>query len=377
MCACLLTHRSATVRLASLRFLVTSKSANRPYTPSVLSALKDVFPYFHAETDTGVRGIFIALVRTVVQRLKGAIFQLSRALQREYIESRPDTIKNYEVSSKQENSKLNLRSESLMDQHMAFLNWYIRFLVSELQPTASYQRHIAALKLLTVVLQSGLDNGVPQGYLTRNTQADVKWSINISVFQPLLLRLLFDLFMDSFDDVREAAVLVIKMGGVYALGERQYGLRRRPFPNSKELTATDCSRSGEAAEVSSQGQQDGFSDLMLVLSRAQKALHCTGRADHADGVARLFEILHEACVGRTSETPPEAQSGSDWWSSTYGIIDHILTALEGGLLLARCNLRLAVASAPIHGNLAALRYHNLDTDSLMLKLALKYRSDIL
>lgn len=317
-----------------------------------------MLPYFHAETDTAVRDDFIALVRTVVQRLRGAVLQLGRVVQRHYIEKQAATIRTTEVDSKQRNSKFDLPSEYMMDQHMAFQSWYIRFLVSELQPTASYQRHITTLKILTIILHSGLDDAVPQGHLP-NAQGYVNWPANIPVVQSLLLRQLFDLSMDSFDDVREAAVLLIKMCRPVGLGDRHYSPGRRPFPESKELSASYCSRSGQAAEGSFQGPQDGLSDLMIVLARAQKTLHGTGRADHADGVARLYEILHAACSGRPSKTPSEAQSGNDRWSSTFGIIDRILTALEDGLLLAKSNLRLAVASAPIHGYLAALRYHNL------------------
>jgi len=357
-CAGLLTHRPAAVRIASLQFLVTSKSATKPYPPSVLSILKEMLPYFHAETDTGVRVDFIALVRTVVQRLRGTVLQLSRDVQRHYIENRAATIKTSEVDGKQRNSEFALPSEYVMDQHMAFLSWYIRFLFSELQPTASYQRHNTTLKILTIILHSGLDDALTQGYLI-DAQGYVNWPANIPVVQSLQLRQLFDLSMDSFDDVREAAVLVIKMCRPVGLGDRQYWPRSRPFPESKELSATDCSRGGQAAEGSYKGPQDGLSDLMIVLARAQKTLHGTGRADHADGVARLYEILNAACSGRTSKPPSEAHSGNDWWPSTFGIIDRILTALEDGLLLAKSNLRLAVASAPIHGYLAALRYHNL------------------
>lgn len=335
----------------------------------------ETLPYLHAETDTGVRGEYINLVRNIFERLRGAISVLSRVLQRQYVENRPNTMQTSEISSKQENTKTHLPSESLMDQHMAFLHWYIKFLVSELQPTASYQRHIIALKVVTIILQSGLDDRVPQGYLTRNAQAEGKWSVNIRVFQPHLLRKLLDLSMDSFDDVREAAVLVIKMRGPVALDHVEYGSRRRLSQTSKESSVAECSRSGEAAKHFSQGDQDGCSDLMVVLSRAEKTLYGTGRADHADGLARLFEILNQASVGGTSETSSGAQSRNVWWTSTFGVINHILTALEEGLLLAKSNLRLAVASAPVHGYLAALRYHNLDTDNSVLTSVLMSISD--
>ena len=318
----------------------------------------ETLPYFHPETDTGVRFDFMNIVRTLVQRLRGAVAQLSRVLQRVIFQTQHETLEISELRSKHVASEFDLDTQYVMDQHMTFLNWYIRFLSSELQPTASYQRHITALKTLTTFLQSGLDIGVPQGYLTRYAQGDGKWAVNIRVFQPYLLRLLFDLSMDSFDDVREAAVLVLKMNGSGALADLQHGKRSRPLQNLQELSPTRQARSGQSADWFRQERRVGSLDLRIVLSRAQKTLHATGRADHADGVARLYEILSEACVRRTLEASGAALSENWWWSSTSSIVDRILIALEDGLLLAKNNLRLAVASAPIHGHLAALRYRN-------------------
>ena len=352
--------------MASLRFLVTSKSATKPYTPALLLILIKTLPYFHAESEPGARFEFIAVIRTAVQRLRGATLQLSRLLQRQNNQNRLETGKTAELRSGQAVAELDFPSEYVMGQHLAFLKWYTRFLVWELQPTASYQRHITALKTLTVIFRSGLDSTVTQGYLSRNAQSDVNWSVNMPIFQPLLLRMSYDLSMDPFDDVREAAVLLINMSGTAAPTDREQGLRSRSSSTLNEPSATHCSRTGQADRASGLVQQDGLPDLMIVLSRARTTLQMTGRADHADGVARLFGILNETCVGFTNESSNEVLSGTDWWCSTFGIVDQILTVLEEGLLLAKNNLRLAVSSAPIHGHLAALRYRNLDTDSPVL-----------
>ncbi len=363
--------------------------------------LEGALAYFHADTDPAVRSDVLSITRCVIQRLRGAISQLSREVEKvrtsELHRGRHQNAQRFELIAD---------SEYLMAKHVNFLEWYINFLKSELVPTASYQRHITALKALTILLQSGVDRAVAQGYLSKLAQRELKWSFALSVFSPTLIRLLFDLSMDPFDDVRHAAVLVLKMHAS-TLGDnrpkpsltppsspppsvRRTGvesscsstgsvsgqptlpsLQDRPLNlhvrlrneaitsyllNSTKLATTNCSNNSSAAQKLPQGQQQSAKpDLLVILSRAQDTLHRTGRADHADGVARLCDVL-DACsatspTGITKGGKVEAM----WWSTRLSIAEKIVSQLEDGVLLARSNLWHAVAGAPIHGDLAALR----------------------
>jgi len=321
---------------------------------------------FLADTDTGVRNHVMGITRCIVQRLRGAMSQLSKTLERQGTRKiGHDSIKSLNQDSNAQLSESISSSQHLMEQHVAFLKWYISFLGSELRPTASYQRHIAALKALAILLQSGLDRTIPQAYLSKIAQEDVNWPLTILVVQPLLFRTLFDLSMDPFDDVRSAAVLVLKMTAT-ALVVGQHTQTVDCRPNSVMVSVIHSSSSQRASGGNRQSQQESsILNLVAILSRAQKIMHGTGRADHADGVARLYEILDEVCAGGTTEAREGERLAGVWWSSRTSIVDRILSDLEKGLLLAKNNLRLAVAGAPIHGHLAALRYGDPPTADLI------------
>ncbi|KAI9869949.1 MAG: hypothetical protein M1830_004896, partial [Pleopsidium flavum] len=358
-CAQLLTHSSATIRVATLALLVTSTSTTKPFSPPVLSLIMENLTQFHADTDTGVRDHVIGITRCVVHRLRGAISQLNKALERQNNHaSGHDSVKYLKQDCNAQQPDSVPSSQHSMEQHLAFLKWYIDFLGSELRPTASYQRHITALKALAILLQSGLDSTVPQAYLSKLAQEDFKWPLTIPIVQPLLIRMLFDLSMDPYDDVRCAAVLVLKMTAS-AMG---IGLHRRIvscLPSSAMVSVTHSSSSQRSSEGGSQNQEEtSVLNLAAILSRAQKIMHSTGRADHADGVARLYEILDEICAARTTIARQGEILADVWWYSESSIVNRILSDLEKGLLLAKTNLRLAVADAPIHGDLSALRYGN-------------------
>lgn len=358
-CGQLLTHSSAVVRVASLDFLVSSVSTTKPFPPQVLSLVLENLAPFHADTDSRVRNEVLDIIRSIVQRLRGATSRLDRDLS--ISRSRPEHKKFYLGDKTAQFSNTMLNSEQLMDQHIAFLTSYIRFLGLELLPTASYQRHITALKALAILLQSGLDSTVPPAYLSKLTRGDVKWPFNLNIKQPLLHRMLIDLSMDPFDDVRNAAVLLLKMTAS-TLGQLQSVWMANSLRQSSTLRFQTSSAKQKDSEAHHQNQHEcAVSGFVAIMSRAQKIMHSTGRADHADGVARLYEVLDEVCNAGTTTVQKSSGTVGVWWSSRLSIVDHILSDLEQGLLIAKDNLRLAVAGFPIHGHIAALRSGNFST----------------
>ncbi|TKA79768.1 hypothetical protein B0A49_02661 [Cryomyces minteri] len=65
----------------------------------------------------------------------------------------------------------------LHDQSV-FIKWYIRFLKHELRPTSPYQRHITALKTLTILIKSGLDPTVSREHYSKSAQGEVKYILD-------------------------------------------------------------------------------------------------------------------------------------------------------------------------------------------------------
>ena len=124
-------------------------------------------------------------------------------------------------------------------------------------------------------------------------------------------RVLLDLVLDAFDDVRQMA------SGILTL------YRTEEDTNSQQNR--------------------------LALSRAEEAMLASGRADQADGVAHLYTLLYEQ-AGVTEV----ATTASVWAGQT--IISELIGRLELMLRTAKADLSQAVKQYPLHGLLTSIRY---------------------
>ena len=215
--------------------------------------------------------------------------------------------------------------EYLLEHHKTFITWYLNFLWGELQPHAPYQRHIAAVNGLSTLIKSGVDNRVNPRHFSKQPNPEMQWPFKISIVNRSLIRLLFDLLLDPYDDVRQSAIEL-------------FVLTSKP-----ELVAMDVSH----GYVST-------SSIQNAMKRAQTTMLHSGRVDHADGVARLHDL--EFCItmdtyhnSNAGPTPVNTQS-SDWI-----IVQRIIGQLEDSLMTAETDLHAAVARYPVHGHFTAIR----------------------
>ncbi|OMP83498.1 hypothetical protein BK809_0004879, partial [Diplodia seriata] len=321
----LLVHERAETRLAAFSLLTTSAAVTRPLTLGTFAILKRNLSYLHADTDANFRGEIMSLTMSLFERLRGSTGVMGRNLAKEQ--------KTQDQSSTFE----------LYHAHVEFIHWYLRFISSELQPIAAYQRHISALKALTIVMKSGLDPSVPHQALSRTAQGEVRFPFQMNVLTPLLVRELFDLIMDPFDDVRHAAAFLLKLGTNKTSEppkKSSKGPKIVPVLIGKPVDSTCLVEHAFAA----------------FLHRAEKAMLRSGRADHADGVARAYDLLFER---RSEPLSPESPANSvlaDWMKSRQGIVEHLISLLDETITAASSNLSVAVNAYPMHGILSALRY---------------------
>lgn len=200
---------------------------------------------------------------------------------------------------------------------LSFIAWYLGFLEGELRPTASYQRRITALRALTIVLRSGLDPGVPQSELSKSAQGQLNWAHGVQITNARLVRVLLDLILDAFDDVRDTAVSVL-----------QLCLIALPQGQEEKILIT----------------------IPDFLKRAEDLMLLTGRADQADGVARAYGMIF-TLANRTFE-----KSDHPHFSTRIRVFEHLKLQLQKTLELAHSNLSEAVNGRPVHGTFAALTY---------------------
>ena len=320
----LLVHASTSVRLSALRLFNHTSSAAESFPNNALCALRETLPFFHVESDSKARNDFISIVKKLFLRLRGAIQRLINdyhKLRDVFLEPEPG-------------SQLSPTGclVSLQD-HVNFVSWYTAFLVKELRPTSSYQQHISSLRVLQMLSDSGLCNHI-QASLSRSPSlaSEVRYQ---DVFSMTDVSYLFlSLVVDPFDDVRDAATSLLRKFSStnLAVPIRSYSIEPDPKMDIYEMPRAVCS------------------GLALALQRAETHIRRTGRADHADGVGRLYDLTYASSNGNYHCGESQDREG---------ILAKLLSELEIYVAIAIQDFKKAVTSAPVHGHLIALRYSRL------------------
>jgi hypothetical protein len=243
------------------------------------------------------------------------------------------------------------REEQSLQEHMGFIKWYLEFLSKELFPTTSYQRHITALRAIQIAVDSGMLTLSTGNKLDYSIDSQSEWDGINDVFTEKMVRLLLDLLMDPFEDVRVAASQILKLAPATCFIQQHH--RGSSDHLSRQLsppTITDMlsQSNGESAHginwqpTGSQNVKQAQIPEVLVpfIRRSDMASRRTGRADLADGVARTYELLYGLQV--TDE-------------ARLNLLESIVLDLEHKVATAEDDLAQAVLHAPAHGQFAAIR----------------------
>lgn len=309
-----LSHPSLSVRSSAFSLLVSSQATTKPFSESAFALLKKHLASLHADYDAKFRNEVLGLTKGLIQRAKSIITVAQRNL------SGPTASGAYKTESTADPARLALKrkpgpetawnngveASEVLASHLAFLKWYMSFLKSELLLTASYQRHITALKATLLMLKLGKHAGAGDELDIEAAKAistDASWT-----------RLLLDLMLDPFDDVRDGASAVLSL-----------------LPREIVEAPTGCEN----------GPTTLLETLREFCSRAQALADRTGRADHGDGAARSQGLL---CRWLSSqELRIELASG-------------VIQGLEDKISRAEKDLGHAALDNPVHGDFAAIRY---------------------
>lgn len=310
----LLTHTATTVRSSAFSVLVLSLSSTRPFPKESLDAIRQNLYVLHADTDAKFRNELFTNTKHLLERLRGALALLYREMgsneTRRLVE--PSAAASNVPESLQKTEAKGDDLQKYAQEHESFLSWYLNFLGEELVPTASYQRHITSLRSLEVVLRTGLQTSPSISATNTSRGSDTSWPKQINIFSPSLCRLLLDLVLDPFEEVRNCSVSVLNFAPKACFGQ----LSDTPYGPVPQL-------------------------LQDLVSKAKMASARTGRADLADGLASTFVL--EFKFFDTNE-------------QRLYFFDLLLQQLEGDVARASEDLELAADMAPIHGQLATIRY---------------------
>lgn len=305
-----LQHPSLSVRASAFSLLVSSQATTKPFSQVAFDLLRNHLPAFHADYDAKLRNEVLGLTKSLIRRVKNVITVSQRGLATfsardiQAISDKAATKKKFgpEAALKDE-----AEAKAILDSHQSFLSWYISFLKSELVPTASYQRHITALKAALLTLKIGKHAGATGDFfdveIAQVISSDYTW-----------IRLLLDLLMDPFDDVRESSSTLLSL-----------------FP--QEIVNRPTKSPHHSATL--------LEILREFCTRAQTLADRTGRADHGDGAARSQGLL---CGWLHDQ------------NRQIGLVATIIDGLERKISRAESDLGHAVVENPVHPDFAALRY---------------------
>jgi hypothetical protein len=315
MLARLLEDASDPIRLSGLSLMITSVSVTKPFTSFALRCFKRNLSHLFMETDVYVRGEILVYIQRIVDRIKAATGPLNRsaAKLKQGQALRPNLFRSRAGCN---------QYEKALSEHHEFLRSLLKLARAQLHPAAAYQRHIAGLRNLTILAKSGLDSRLPLDQLSKQAQAKeaAKWPFHESIFDPALTRILQDLLMDPFEDVRSfASALLIMQASIL---EPENGVAYSKFTKRAEI-------------------------MMLA----------SGRADHADGVSRGSAIVFEAA--------DRLEYSNGHRISREALVESLLGRLEQRIRLAQNSMSKAVAQYPLHGNLASLRFVHSYPDFLL------------
>ena len=340
----LLAHSSSVVRLAALSLLVSSSASSRPLCARVLRRMRQCIPYFHVEANAKPRNEFIALMKKLCMRIRGATLSLLRRDQNTYNvtgEQAPSAAHFFarlddEGPEKSRHVTQHVLNEMCnLEEHLAFRKWYMVFLFQELRPTATYQSHITALKVLSFLIE--------QTIALRNTPSrshnDYLSALNEDLPEGLFVRPLTELLLDPFDDVRQAANRVFDLH-----------LSINSTPQTREEQDYGQVSRNQKAKYENKNDDDhrkANESLLFNLIRAEDRAGITGRADHADGLGRLYNLLFTTCGALARP--------AGWHQSRCLILDHVISMLEKEVDIASKDLLSAVSHMSLHGHLIALR----------------------
>ncbi|KAL8775229.1 MAG: hypothetical protein Q9209_000235 [Squamulea sp. 1 TL-2023] len=333
----LLCHADSQIRQVAFSLAIQSTSPKVPFTKTVLSSLLYVVPDYHEEVDSKSRQDNLAMIKRLCLRLTRTLGLSSPEI--DLWTTKPMLERGGPLSKILTASKL---EGDVFGQHLAFLVWYLDFLLQELKPTASYQRHVVALKVIEFLFSS------ETSFLLRAERSSVsegQRAISHSSFYHDLLTSLLGLVLDPFDDIRGLAASILQ--NVPRTAWASLTLRgMSKYTSTTDSTTGDCSSVWNASlPVCSPSSNAG---LILAWQRAAKRAWNTARADHSDGYGRLCNLV----VSHSTLSDQEHA----WSENDQLALVRIMAELDDGIEDARRDLYTAVKTASLHSLLIAARY---------------------
>ncbi|KAK6349113.1 hypothetical protein TWF730_009870 [Orbilia blumenaviensis] len=286
----LLSDQSGLLRSHTLRLMIVSAAVTLPFSPTYTAIFSEHFDDLFAESDPQVRNEIYTGFRALLERLVAGSYALNKKMRS--LEGRPqgpDTDSTDVVKT--------IKGQLL--QQKAFISWFLNELLpAQLQPNASYQRAILALKVYSYWLpqiERDWRNSLPGSELAadikkskrkQNEREHIVLPFDPEIRYPSLLRLLVERVMDPYDDIRSLATGLIK-----------------------EL------------------RQSNDVPWAHILQRSQKMIEDSGQPGQEDGFSRILEVLHDLSL-KDSNVSREVWEAYDSSTEDGSVVDLAFMLLD-------------------------------------------------
>lgn len=189
----LLKHSSGNLRVGGLSLLVSSPQVSRPVKTYVYELLKENMDNLLVDADAGYRNKVFGYLRQFTFRIRSYAYASSREMGKLEKQGKLEEAGKYRIKLEEVNS---------------YCQWYLSYLNTQLQPGTPYHGLFAGTKLLSLLVQSGLDQDVDSKY---HEKQHISFPFHIKIFQPELVRLLVDNMTNNYEDIRTMSSTILKM----------------------------------------------------------------------------------------------------------------------------------------------------------------------
>ncbi|RKF60261.1 Uncharacterized protein OnM2_052010 [Erysiphe neolycopersici] len=340
-----LAHADDLVRSISFSILVSSSTPLRPFSPTTIRIIKSKLHILFSDTDIKFRNEILSTTKQLIERLRGSSAFLVKEINS--IKFQLHNGNRSDVMQVAQAENLLRKTMDLLQSQRSFIEWMLEFLIGELIPTASYQRHITSLKAINIWLSSGITESKSRKPSAKKTTSQTIWPFTIDFFIPETLKLLIDLLVDPFEDVRALASNILKMASTFQF----HRSAESSIPENKiwkhifipEVCYWSSNFQDDLSKRSIEEKQINIGGSLKILENfiecIEEISNKTGRADYADGLARSYELYYYL-----QDSPKERNK----------IFRNLADKLVMKISLAENNLVKAVQDEPLHGILAAL-----------------------
>lgn len=184
----LLKSTNGSHRIGAFSLLVSSPKLSKEIPSIVYECVLNTLDPIYVENDLETRNEMFSYLHKFINRVRDSVYALDR-------DSKSLTKKNFEKFQIEIESK-----ERGIIASEKFFHTLIEILKLNLKPGSSYQRKEMSLRILKMIINTGLDNRVNKKYLEKAKTVSFVYSIDI--YDPLLIRLLIDNISDDFEDIR-------------------------------------------------------------------------------------------------------------------------------------------------------------------------------